>query len=61
MANYVANKTVSVDGSPATILAALKTALELQDSTNNPIKLIDILESEGSDYFGVLVTTGTIV
>lgn len=61
MAPYVGNKTVSVNGDPAAILTALETSLETQDSTNNPITLIDIVEQPDGYYAGILVTTGTIV
>ncbi len=60
MANLVANKTISVNDSPEVIVAALETALELQDSTNNPIQLIDIVRQPNGFYAGVLITTGTI-
>jgi hypothetical protein len=60
MAPYVGNKYTIDEGSPATILTAIETQLELQDSTNNPIVLIDIVEQPTGYYCGVLVTTGTI-
>ena len=61
MAVYVGNQAVSNNEDPAVILAALEVALELQDSTNNPIQLIDIVEQPTGYYCGILVTTGTIV
>jgi hypothetical protein len=61
MTLYVGNVTTSNNGDPDVILSAFETSLELQDSTNNPIKLIDILEQPTGYYCGVLVTTGTIV
>ncbi len=60
MTDYVGNTTVTTENTVAVVMAELETALELQDSTNNPIKSITINPLPNGKFQGVLVTTGTI-
>jgi len=56
MANYAVTTFTTEDADYDTVMSALETNLETQDSTANPIRLFTVVYKEDTDTFvGLLV------
>lgn len=55
MANYTVTDYVTTEDSVVQVMAAFETQLETLDSTNNPIRYIDIEPLPNGKFLGVIM------